>query len=71
MAHDHDHDHEHEHDHEHDEHEHDEDAEARRGARRATPARARADPPVPRRALRMKAHEVTEFDDDLVSSSSG
>ncbi|HEU5362877.1 MAG TPA: peptide deformylase [Gaiellaceae bacterium] len=58
MAHDHDHDHEHD-------HEHDEDAEAtaeREARRRLALAQIRqyGDP-----ALRMKANEVSEFDDDL------
>ena len=34
-------------------------------ARGAAPARARADPPVPRPVLRMAAREVEQFDDDL------
>ncbi len=63
MAHDH-HDHEHDHDAEH-EHEHDEEARAGAGGgarRRLALAQIRqyGDP-----ALRLKAHEVTEFDDDL------
>jgi peptide deformylase len=59
--HDHDHDHEHEHDHEHDEHEHDAETEARR---RLALAQIRQYPDV---ALRLRANEVTDFDQDLRS----
>jgi peptide deformylase len=65
VAHDHDHDHEHDHD-EHDhEHEHDEEAraEAEADARRRfalSQIRQYGDP-----ALRLKANEVVDFDDDL------
>ncbi|MGZ4289302.1 MAG: peptide deformylase [Gaiellaceae bacterium] len=64
MAHDHHHEHDHEHDDE-DGHEHDEDAQAKAEAdarRRLALAQIRqyGDP-----ALRLKAHEVSEFDDDL------
>jgi peptide deformylase len=64
VAHDHDHDHEHEHEHEHD-HEADEEARAEaeaEGRRRFALSQIRqyGDP-----ALRLKAHEVEEFDDDL------
>jgi peptide deformylase len=71
-THDHEHDHgEHDHEHEHDEHEHESDAEAQRefeeaqadALRRRALAQIRQYPDV---ALRMKAHEVTEFDEDLV-----
>ena len=67
MAHDHDHEHEHEHEHEHDHDEPELDEEAR--AEAETEARRRfalaqirqyGDP-----AIRMTAHEVVEFDDDL------
>jgi peptide deformylase len=69
-GHDHEHDHEHEHGHEHG-HEHD-DAEARRefeeaqadALRRRALAQIRQYPDV---ALRMKAHDVTEFDEELVA----
>ena len=65
MAHDHDHDHDHDHEHDHDDVESDEDAQARAEAdarRRLALAQIRqyGDP-----ALRLKAHEVGEFDDDL------
>jgi peptide deformylase len=61
----HDHDHDHEHDHAHEEHEHDEEAraEAETDARRRlalAQIRQYGDP-----ALRLKAHEVADFDDDL------
>jgi peptide deformylase len=64
VAHDHDHDHEHEHEHEHD-HEADDEARAEaeaEGRRRFALSQIRqyGDP-----ALRLKAHEVEEFDDDL------
>jgi peptide deformylase len=65
MAHDHDHhDHDHEHDHEHDGHVHEGDLhEAEVAARRAHAlAQIRQYPDV---ALKLKANEVTEFDDDL------
>ena len=59
------HEHDHEHDHDHGEHEHDEEArvEAEADARRRfalAQIRQYGDP-----ALRLKAHEVEEFDDDL------
>jgi peptide deformylase len=70
VAHDHDHEHDHEHAHDHDHedehaHEHDEDAraEAEADARRQlalAQIRQYGDP-----ALRLKAHEVEQFDDDL------
>jgi peptide deformylase len=63
VAHDHDHEHdhdEHDHDHgEHDHHEHDAEVEARRRLALAQ-IRQYGDP-----ALRLTAHEVSEFDDDL------
>jgi peptide deformylase len=72
MAHDHAHDHdEHEHEHDHDEHEHDEEHEhddssaerEREFVRRQALAQIRQYPDV---ALRMRAREVTEFDQFLV-----
>jgi peptide deformylase len=66
--HEHDHDHDHDHEHEHD-HEHDEEAEERYREgerayrRRQALAQIRQYPDV---ALRMRAREVTEFDDYLV-----
>jgi len=59
VAHDHDHEHDHEHDHDHGEHEHDAEVEARRRLALAQ-IRQYGDP-----ALRLTAHEVTDFDDDL------
>ncbi len=63
MAHDHDHEHDHEHahedDHDHGEHEHDAELEARRQLALAQ-IRQYGDP-----ALRLTAHEVSDFDDDL------
>src|SRR3954447_22679424 len=60
VAHDHDHEHDHEHDHgDHGDREHDAEVEARRRLALAQ-IRQYGDP-----ALRLKAHEVTEFDDDL------
>jgi peptide deformylase len=64
--------HEHDDTHGHDDHEHDEDAEAQRefeeaqveAARRRALLQIRQYPDV---ALRMKAHDVTEFDDELVA----
>ena len=67
MAHDHDHhDHDHDHGHDHD-HDHDEDVAQqlrleRAALRRRALAQIRQYPDV---ALRLKAHEVTEFDNDL------
>src|SRR3954447_5941298 len=75
MADDHTHEHDHEHDHGEHDHEHDDaeelDPEARKefedaqaeALRRRALAQIRQYPDV---ALRMKAHEVTEFDDDLI-----
>ena len=65
MAHDHAHDHEHDHDHDEHDHELDEDAraEAEADARRRlalSQIRQYGDP-----SLRLKAHEVSEYDDDL------
>ena len=65
MAHDHDHEHDHEHDDEHDhdhgEHDHGHDAEVEARRRLAlAQIRQYGDP-----ALRLTAHEVTDFDDDL------
>jgi peptide deformylase len=61
LAHDHDHVHEHDHEHEHDDDEHrlDAEAEARKQLALAQ-IRQYGDP-----ALRLTAHEVTDFDDDL------
>ena len=71
--HEHTHEHDHEHDHEHGEHDHaHDDADARReveeaqadAMRRRALAQIRQYPDV---ALRMKAHDVTEFDEELVA----
>jgi peptide deformylase len=64
VAHDHDHDHDHDgHDHDHDEAGHDEQERAERAAlRRRALAQIRQ---YPDPALRLKAHEVSDFDDDL------
>src|SRR3954471_9699791 len=60
VAHDHDHEHDHEHDHgDHGDREHDAEVEARRRLALAQ-IRPYGDP-----ARRLRAHEVTEFDDDL------
>jgi peptide deformylase len=61
VAHDHDHVHDHEHEHDHDEHDHGHDAEVEARRRLAlAQIRQYGDP-----ALRLTAHEVTDFDDDL------
>jgi peptide deformylase len=61
VAHDHDHEHDHEHDHDHDEHDHRQDAEVEARRRLAlAQIRQYGDP-----ALRLTAHEVSDFDDDL------
>jgi peptide deformylase len=61
VAHDHDHDHEHDHEHDHGEHDHEHDAEVEARRRLAlAQIRQYGDP-----ALRLTAHQVTEFDDDL------
>jgi len=65
VAHDHDHehdpDHDHEHDHDHGEHDHEHDAEVEARRRLAlAQIRQYGDP-----ALRLTAHDVTDFDDDL------
>jgi peptide deformylase len=68
VAHDHEHPHEHDHDHEHEHEELDEEAVAkareRESLRRYTLSQIRQYPDV---ALRMKAKEVTEFDDYLTA----
>src|SRR4051812_28830497 len=73
SEHDHEHDHDHDHDHEGHDHTHDhDDADAQRefeeaqvdAMRRRALAQIRQYPDV---ALRMKAHDVTEFDEDLVA----
>ncbi len=63
MAHDHDHDH---HDHDHDDHDHDHGDEQERAERAAVRRHALQQiRQYPDAALRLKAHEITEFDDDL------
>ena len=69
MADEHDHEHEHGHDHEHDDHPDDEQAVEEARAEAETDARRRLAlaqiRQYPDSALRLVAHEVTEFDDDL------
>jgi peptide deformylase len=63
VAHDHDHDH---HDHDHDDHDHDHGDEQERAERAAVRRHALQQiRQYPDAALRLKAHEITEFDDDL------
>jgi peptide deformylase len=62
MTHDHDHDHDHDHEHGHDEHDHELEAELAARRRLALSQIRQYGDPV----LRMRAREVTSFDDDLV-----
>ncbi|HWB23494.1 MAG TPA: peptide deformylase [Gaiellaceae bacterium] len=67
MAHEHDHDHDHDHEgHDHDDHDHDHAEEHERAERAAIRRHALGQiRQYPDAALRLKAHEVTDFDDDL------